>query len=440
MLKKLVKLALPIMGTSFIQMAYNMIDMMWIGRVGSDAVAAVGTAGFFTWFAWALVLLSKIGGEVKIAQSVGEGNIAKIKSFAVSSLQLNIVVAILYGAFIIILHKPLIGFFTMTDANIIRMAETYLIVMGVGMIVMFINPMLTSIFTGLGDSKTPFIMNTIGLILNIVLDPILIFGLVGFPELGVLGAAIATVLAQVVVTVCFIIALAKRKEEYLKLNLLTKPCWEDMKILTKISLPIAIQNAFFSMIGIVLGRFVASWGPIPIAVQKVGTQIESISWMTAGGISTALSTFVGQNYGAQKYDRIEKGLQITILLATFVGILATVLLMGFGEEIFAMFIPEEESISQGANYLYILGYSQILMCIEITIAGLFNGLGKTYIPSVVQIVITISRIPLAYWASKPQYLGIDGIWWIITLTAALKGIIMVGLYIYLKRQGKLYAY
>ncbi|OON90292.1 MAG: hypothetical protein ATN32_04285 [Candidatus Epulonipiscium fishelsonii] len=175
-------------------------------------------------------------------------------------------------------------------------------------------------------------------------------------------------------------------------------------------------------------------------MQKVGSQIESISWMTASGLSTALSTFVGQNYGAKKYDRIQDGLKVTMLLAIFIGTLATFLLVAFGEEIFAIFIPEEESIAQGADYLRILGYSQIFMCIEITSAGLFNGLGKTYIPSTVHTILTSLRIPLAYWASQPQYLGIDGIWWVITLTTVAKGIIMVVLYIYLKQKDKLYDY
>ncbi|ONI40910.1 MATE family efflux transporter, partial [Candidatus Epulonipiscium fishelsonii] len=346
----------------------------------------------------------------------------------------------LYGIFIIICNKSLIGFFSIADDTIVDMAQTYLIVMGIGMIFMFINPMLTSIFTGIGDSKTPFVTNTIGLVLNIVLDPILIFGIAGFPALGVLGAALATVLAQVVVTICFIFAILRRKEEYLKLNILSRPCLEDMKTLTTIGFPVAIQNGLFTIIGIVIGRIVASWGPIPIAVQKVGSQIESISWMTASGLSTALSTFVGQNYGAKKYDRIQDGLKVTMLLAIFIGTLATFLLVAFGEEIFAIFIPEEESIAQGADYLRILGYSQIFMCIEITSAGLFNGLGKTYIPSTVHTILTSLRIPLAYWASQPQYLGIDGIWWVITLTTVAKGIIMVVLYIYLKQKDKLYDY
>ena len=106
--EKLIKLALPIMGTSFIQMAYNMIDMIWVGRDGSKAVAAVGTAGFYPWLAMAFIMISKVGGEVKVAQSVGMHDITEAKKYIKSSLELNIILAILYSAIMMAFNKPLI--------------------------------------------------------------------------------------------------------------------------------------------------------------------------------------------------------------------------------------------------------------------------------------------------------------------------------------------
>ena len=188
----------------------------------------------------------------------------------------------------------------------------------------------------------------------------------------------------------------------------------------------------------VLGRFVAFYGAVPIAVQKVGSQIESISWMTAGGFSTALGAFVGQNYGAGAYHRIQKGYRTTLMLALSVGVLATLLLVFVGKPIFAFFLAEPEAIEQGADYLKILGYSQLFMCIEITTQGLFNGLGRTYIPSIVSITLTAARIPLAYFIAAPNLLGINGIWWAISLSSVAKGILLVGIYFYLQKRHKLY--
>lgn len=434
----LVKLALPIMGTSFIQMAYNMTDMIWIGRVGSSAVAAVGTAGFFTWLAMAFIMISKIGAEIKVSQTIGAHLYKETKGYVQSALQINIVLAIIYMFVLLIFKAPLVGFFNLGDQEIIQMSYTYLEVMALGMIFYFLNPVFTAIFNGSGDSKTPFIINTIGLVFNIVFDPLLILGFGPIPALGVLGAALATVVAQIVVSLCFIVIMIKSRATYLKVNLFAKPDFKSMKTLCSIGFPGALQSGLFTLISMTLGRLVAAYGPVPIAVQKVGSQIESISWMTAGGFSTALGAFVGQNYGAKQYERIQKGYQTTVALAIGLGVFATLLLVFAGKPIFSFFLPEAEAIEQGEVYLKILGYSQLFMCIEITTQGLFNGLGRTYIPSIVGIVLTGARIPLAYLIAQPQFLGIDGVWWAITISSVAKGIVLVGIYLYLKKRNRLY--
>lgn len=436
--KTLVTLALPIMGTSFIQMAYNLTDMIWIGRVGSKAVAAVGTAGFFTWLAMAFIMVSKIGAEIKVAQSLGANQVDETKNYVRSAIQINVSLAIIYMIVLLLFKEPLISFFNLGDVEIINMSYTYLDVMAYGMIFYFINPVLTAVFNGSGDSKTPFIINTIGLVFNIIFDPLLILGFGPIPALGVLGAALATVAAQIVVTLCFVLVMVRSKVSYLKVDLFKKPNLQSMKTLCALGLPGAVQSGSFTLIAMVLGRLVAAYGAVPIAVQKVGSQIESISWMTAGGFSTALGAFVGQNYGAKKYDRIQKGYRTTLMLALGLGIFATALLIFAGRPIFTFFLPEAEAINQGTDYLKILGYSQLFMCIEITTQGLFNGLGRTYIPSAVGIVLTAARIPLAYLIASPDLLGINGVWWAITLSSIAKGVVLVAIYFYLQKRNRLY--
>ena len=434
----LVKLALPIMGTSFIQMAYSLTDMIWIGKAGSQAVAAVGTAGFFTWLAMAFIMVSKIGAEIKVAQSTGAKQFEQTKQYIRSAIQINVVLAVIYTISLLLFKEPLISFFNLGDHEIIQMSYTYLEVMAYGMVFYFINPVLTAIFNGSGDSKTPFMINTIGLVFNIIFDPLLILGVGPIPALGVLGAALATVCAQIVVTICFILVMLKSNVHYLRVNLLKRPDLKSMKVLCQMGLPGAVQNGAFTIIAMILGRLVAAYGAVPIAVQKVGSQIESISWMTAGGFSTALGAFVGQNYGAKHYYRIQKGYRTTLALAISLGIITTALLIFAGRPIFAFFLDEAEAVHQGTDYLKILGYSQLFMCIEITTQGLFNGLGRTYIPSVVGIVLTAARIPLAYLIATPQLLGINGVWWAITLSSVAKGIVLVSIYFYLQKRNQLY--
>ena len=426
-LSSIIKLSIPILGTSFIQMAYNMIDMIWVGRLGSNAVAAVGTAGFFTWFGTSLVFISKIGAEVFVAQEIGKDNIKEKNKYIYNSLFINIIIALIYTIIILIFKRSLIDFFKLGDSEIVTMAIDYLVIISLGMVFYFLNPLFTGIFNASGNSKVPFIINAVGLVFNIVFDPVLIFGLFGIKPMGVIGAAIATVLAQIIVTILFVITFIRngysmsfKNIKYIDKKYIYKIC--------KIGIPTALQNCSFAFFAMIIGRIVASWGAVAIAVQKVGSQIEAISWMTAEGFGAALTAFVGQNYGAKKYNRILKGYKITMVMSIIIGTFATILLIFFGQFIFSIFIPEEEAIIGGASYLKILGFSQIFMCIEITTAGAFAGLGNTITPSWVGIILTGFRIPLSIILANFINLGIDGVWYSISITSIFKGILLFVLF------------
>lgn len=436
--EKLVKIAIPIMATSFIQIAYNLIDMMWVGKNGSNSVAAVGTAGFYPWLAMAFVIFSKIGGEVKVAQSMGEKNIKEVKSYIKSSIELNVFLSMTYTLILILFNKQLIDIFNLGDTEVITMSRQYLVIVAIGMIFYFINPVFTSIFIGLGNSSIPFRINTIGLIVNIILDPLLIFGFGPIPALGTNGAGIATITAQIIVSCVFVGYIIKNKIEYFKVKYFRNIELKYFKILYKLGFPVAIQNALFTLISMAMGVIVASFGPVAVAVQKVGSQIESISWMSAEGFASALSTFTGQNYGAYKFDRINKGSKIGLIGALIWGSITTLVLVFFGEIIFRAFINEQDAIIKGIDYLKILGYSQLFMCIEITITGVLKGLGRTYIPSVTSIVLNLARIPMAILLSKPQIFGINGIWWSISISSIFKGIILLLIFVGLHKGKKLY--
>lgn len=421
--KTLLTLSLPILGTSFIQMAYSLVDMIWIGKAGSAAVAAVGTAGFFVWFGNSMVMITKTGVEVGVSQAIGKNDERERKSYVYSSIFLCILMSIIYGLILIVFKEKLIGFFNLGDPVIIKMSIDYLIVISLGMICAFLNPQFTGIFTASGNSKIPFVVNTVGLIMNIILDPILIFGFGVIKPLGVVGAALATILSQMIVTIIFIYVFIKNgynfsfsNKRFVKLNYIKSIC--------VLGGPTAIQNCLFTFFSMLIGRIVASAGPVAIAVQKVGSQIESISWMTAGGFASALTAFVGQNYGAKRNDRVIKGYGIIIIISCILGIFTTLLLVFAGAPIFSIFIDEKEAILQGIDYLRILGYSQLFMCIEITTSGAFYGVGRTITPSIIGIIFTGLRVPIAMLLFRPEILGINGVWWSISGTSIVKGILL----------------
>lgn len=424
-LSALIKMALPIMGTSFLQMAYNLTDMLWIGRVGSDAVAAVGSAGFYMWLSFSLVILSKTGAEVLVAQGIGSQRFKDARNATRSALQLNFLMAILYGIIILAFKEPLIDFFNIPGPHVNNMAISYLSVVGYGTIFMFSPHVFSAIFNGSGDSKTPFRINTIGLAMNIVLDPLLIFGFGPIPAMGVIGAAIATIGSQAIVTMVFLIELQTNKTPFGHVNFLKKPNGQHIKRIVKIGFPAACNSALFTFFSMVIARIIAQWGSLPIAVQKVGSQIESISWMTAGGFSVSISAFFGQNYGAGNWDRLWQGYFTSLKIALVLGVFNTLLLVLGAGPIFAIFIPEADAIKLGVDYLQILGLSQLFMCIEITTAGAFNGLGKTMPPSIVSIAFNAMRIPMALYLSQPHIWGLNGVWWSIAISSVFKGVLLV---------------
>jgi len=428
-LNELIRLAVPIMATSLIQMAYNLTDMLWLGRKGSLDVAAVGTAGFFVWFGFSLILLAKVGGEVGVAQSIGARQYEKAGKYATNSFMVTMILGLLYGCLLYLLAIPLISFFKMEDSFVNGVATSYLKTVSIGTLFTFLNPVLSGVYNGSGNSKTPFFINCIGLVINMVFDPILIFGLYGFPALGAIGAAMATVFSQCAVTIVFILSLGGKRSIFKSFRFFEKPDLSYVKSILKLGIPVASQSASFTIFAMLLARIITRWGPVPIAVQKVGAQIEAISWMTANGFSTALSAFVGQNYGARLWPRIQKGYIAAISSVSVIGLFATCLLVFFAKPIFSVFIPEKESIRLGIDYLQILGLSQLFMCLEITTAGAFNGLGRTTIPSAISIIFTGLRVPAAMILSSTTLLGLNGVWWSISMSSVFKGVILFSWFI-----------
>lgn len=426
--KSLSLLAIPIMATYFIQMAYNLVDMLWIGYLGSGAVASIGVSGNFMYLANGLVNMPKIGSQALVGQSLGANNKEETKEYIQSAFQSAILFAIVYGIIIILFQKNLIQLFNLNDSSIIQDAQNYLWITCGFIIFSFVNQIFTGILTAAGHSKSTFIATTTGLVLNLILDPILIFVF----NLKVVGAALATIIAQIVVTIVFI-GDAKKFDLFKNLDLLSKPDKTHISRILKIGFPSSVQSMLFTCISMYIARLISAFGAISVAVQKVGSQIESISWMAADGFSASINAFTSQNYGAKNYERVHKGYNTGMLVVGLWGLFTTCILVFLPGPIFSCFIHEPNILPYGIDYLKILGYSQLFMCIEIATQGAFNGLGKTLPPSIVSIVFTSARIPMAILFS--HYLGVNGVWWAISISSIIKGIVLVSWFIlYSKRR------
>ena len=379
-LKTLTKLAVPIMASAFLGTLYNITDMAWIGLLGSRAVAGVGVGGMFT--------------------------------------------------------RQMVGFFQLADAEAHTAAMSYTRI-ACGLIVFsFLTLTLTGIYTAQGDSKTPFLANLVGLAMNMILDPVLILGPGIFPRLGVAGAAIATVTAQAIVMSIMILGImVQKKENVLKgIKLFAKLPREYVGGICKIGIPTAIQGMAYCAISMVLTRMVSGYGAEAIATQRVGGQIESVSWNTADGFGAALNAFIAQNYGAGKNDRVRKGYKASLWTVGIWGVLISVIFICFPEPIAQIFFHEPKAIATAMGYLVIIGFSEAFMCVELTTVGALSGLGRTRLCSIISIAFTSARIPLAILLGG--IMGLNGIWWALSSTSIVKGIIFACTFLWITRKRK----
>lgn len=426
-LPSLTALALPIMATSLVQTAYNLTDMAWIGQVGSDAVAAVGAAGMYMWLSTGLVTVARMGGQIKAAHAIGEGNQEAAGFYAGGALQLTVMLAALFALLVNGFARELIGFLGLSSPDIIADAVNYLRITCGLIVFSFLNQTLTGLYTAAGNSKTPFLANCIGMGANMVLDPVLILGLGPFPRLEAVGAAIATVTAQAIVMLVLLYFRRKDRILFPYVHLFCRVPAGYLGTMIKIGVPSGVQSMIYCSISMILTRFVSVWGDAAVAVLRVGSQIESISWTTAEGFGTAINAFVGQNYGGRQYERVKKGYMTASAIVFFWGCLTTAVLVFGRRPVISIFIHEPEVILLGMEYLRVLGYSQMFMCMELMTVGALSGQGKTLQCSVITILLTTARIPFAMVFGKIT--GLNGIWWAFTVSSMLKGVVFFVYYL-----------
>lgn len=433
-LKTLTKLAIPIMASSFLGTLYNITDMAWIGLLGSKAVAGVGVGGMFTWLSQGLAAMARMGGQVQVAQCIGRGERDRAHGFAQAAVQLATLMGMAYAVISLVFTRQMVAFFQLTDPEAQTAALSYTKI-ACGLIVFsFLTLTMTGLYTAQGDSKTPFLANLIGLVTNMILDPVLILGPGPFPKLGVVGAAIATVTAQAIVMMMMILGvIIQKKENVLKgIRLTAKIPKEYLGGLCRIGIPTAIQGMAYCAISMVLTRMVSAYGAEAVATQRVGGQIESISWNTADGFAAALNAFIAQNYGAGKMDRVRKGYRASLWTVGIWGLLISFVFICFPKAIADIFFHEPKAVATAVGYLVIIGFSEAFMCVELTTVGALSGLGRTRLCSIISIAFTSARIPLAIILGG--LIGLSGIWWALSVTSIIKGIIFTCTFLWITRK------
>jgi putative MATE family efflux protein len=267
-----------------------------------------------------------------------------------------------------------------------------------------------------------------GSILNLVLDPFLILGWGPFPRLEVKGAVLTTAISEALVLLAYF-ELARRGRMPLAIP------WSSVtrsfdraharRILT-IGAPHAVTGAIYSAIYLFLSRITGAFGAIPLAALGVVNRLESLNYLASTAMGMGVAAMVGQNLGGGRIDRAERAAHRGALLITAVTGLMTIVYLGAAEPIIGLFTPGEEAQRVGGHFLRIVALSQVFMGWEIVYGGAFTGAGNTLPPMLAAVAMSIVRVPLAFYWSSPERLGAAGVWWTITLTCIVRGLLISG--------------
>jgi len=419
----LVKLALPIMTTNFVQMLYYLTDMAWIGRLGSEQVAAVGAVGMLMWMFSSFALFTKVAAEVSIGQALGASKNRVAKAFASHTTTLSLILSIVVAVFLFSSADFILSFFKLSPYTQAYAVE-YLRIVAFSVPFSFLVLNFVGIYNGAGRSNIPMLLVCSGLALNIILDPILIYGIPGFfVGMGIQGAAIATVIAQGVVFILLVYRLRRHDGILNKFPFFVRLRSGATVRILQLGFPIAMMTLFFAIINSYLVRIASIYGGhLGVVAKTTGGQIEGITWITAQGFSTALGAFVAQNFAAGKMSRAWLAYRYTLGLMLAFGVLVTIAFLFAGEQIFGVIVPETAAAIAGGKFLFVAAFYQVFMMLELTTQGMFNGMGRTMPPAIVSIVFNLARIPMAYFFAS--WMGIEGVWWAIAISGIIKGIIL----------------
>ncbi|MCK5474818.1 MAG: MATE family efflux transporter [Candidatus Aenigmarchaeota archaeon] len=421
--KTLLKLSWPMTIGLLMQTSFNIIDTIFVGRIGPDALAAVSMTFPIIFLFIALAGGISIGTVALVSKNIGANKKDDAGHAAEQSLLLSFVMGVSFAILGFIFTKPL--FYAIgAGETLVPIILSYMYPIYIGILFMFLAFASNSILRGLGDMKTPMKTMILATTLNIVLDWILIFGFGPIQAMGVPGAAWATVIARFVAfAYIFSHLLFRQNLIILKLKHLMPNAAVIKKIFT-VGIPASLSNIAMSISMLFMLRIVSVFGPNAIASYGLAFRIDSIAFMMVFGIASAVITFVGQNTGAKKMSRAIKATwsaaKITVLIMGFLGILFFVL----RQRIAAVFTDDVEIIRMTAQYLKIVSPTFVFMAIGLITLSSFQGMGN----GMPQLVMTIMRlfvvmVPLSYILSIVLGMGLTGVWYAVAISSILTGIV-----------------
>ena len=417
----LIMFSIPMLIGNLFQQVYNLVDSVIVGRyVGADAFAAIGATNSLTFLFFALCNGIGSGGGIITAQFFGKNADAKVRSCIVNTGYIMLVFPLTVGIIAFFLSSPVLVWLD-TPVEILSDAVGYMRIMCVGIVFVSLYNYASSMLRALGDSKTPLFFLIFSCILNTGLD--LLFVCVF--EMGVRGAGIATVIAQLVSGVSCL-GYAMLKNEYFKFSR------EDLKFnesitfrVLKLGIPLSLQFSLIAISCMALQKVVNSFGKTTVAAFTATSRIEQIIHQPYQTLGAALSTYTGQNYGANKMDRVREGYKKSVILMVIFSIIMLPIIQLLGDNITSIFVKEQDVIEMGGAALRITSLFYVMLGMIYVVRGVLNGLGDSVFALINGIVEVIGRFTVPIFLVSIPAIGLWGIWWSVGIVWSMAGITAV---------------
>ena len=419
--KTLKNLTIPMIFGVLGMVAFNLSDAYFVGKLGTDQMAAIS----FT-FPVVLILNSLnlgigIGTSSVISKAVGENNREKIIRLSTDSIFLGFLIALIIALIGYFTIKPL---FTLLGSNqdTIGYITEYMKVWYLGVPLVVVPMVGNNAIRALGDTKTPSVVMLISAMINIVLDPLLIFGIWFFPELGVKGAAIATVISRGLTFIVSLYVLIIREKVISLKTIELKELITSWKIILFVGLPNAISKIIVPIGVGVVTNIISNFGTSPVAGFGIASKIEIFALSISNALSAIIPVFVGQNFGAKKLDRVKKALIASEKFSIFSGLIIYVFLFFLARPMSYIFTKDESVSNVVVTYLRIVPISYAFQGMLLIITAALNALSKPIKASILSLIQTlIIYVPLSILFSK--YLEIKGIFVALIISYISVGII-----------------
>ena len=415
------RVALPAVVANLLMTAFHNIDTFWIGRsLGAESLAAVTGSVFWIWLVISIGEMVSIGLDAVVARRHGERRPREAAHTVTDGVVLALVMGLVIAALTPVMMPTLFRLLG-TNASVSAIGRDYLGLYLLGMPLVFGFFAVDAAFRAKGDTKTPLVILAFTTIIGLLLDPVLIRGAGPVPAFGVRGAALATLVPRGLAFVVGLMVLKRRA-----MIAWMAPRWAVLASIAKIGAPAAATGVAFSAIYVALTRITTQFGTPALAALGLGFRIESVVYVVSVGMGAAVAAIVGQSMGAGDAPRAARAGWISTGIVSAFGLLMAVASFFFAESFAAIFSTDPAVIAEAARYLRIAAFSQLFLGAEVVLESAMGGAGWTMVPMLGSTAITVLRLPIGAWAAAQW--GTNGLWWTLALTAAARGVLMMGLW------------